>query len=62
MDHQQKTWGQKVKSALSNISLEPVIFTQAFTYGLSSVISQNLIIEKVCHDFGYNKTFCDNCS
>ena len=56
---QMSRW-QRVKEALSLVSLEPVIFLQTFTWGLSSVIGQNLIIEKVCHDLGYSKTICDD--
>jgi len=42
------------------ITVEPAIFLQSFNWGLQSVISQNMMIAKVCHDFGYNKTICAN--
>ena len=42
------TWLQKAKQSISLLSLEPVVFLQTFTWGLASVISQNLIIDKVC--------------
>jgi len=42
------------------ITVEPAIFLQSFNWGLQSVISQNLMIAKVCRDFGYNATICAN--
>ena len=42
------------------ITVEPAIFLQSFNWGLQSVISQNLMIAKVCRDFGYNQTICAN--
>ena len=51
MEEQQNTripWIQKVRQSLSLISLEPIVFLQTFTWGLASVIGQNLIIDKVC--------------
>jgi len=60
MVQEQRTWGQKAKSAISKVSLEPIIFTMTFGWGLCMVISQNLIIDKVCHDLGFNKTICAN--
>ena len=41
-------WLQKVRQSLSLLSLEPIVFLQTFTWGLASVIGQNLIIDKVC--------------
>ena len=42
------------------ITVEPAIFLQSFNWGLQSVISQNMMIAKVCRDFGYNQTICAN--
>ena len=42
------SWGQKIVHVLGLISIEPAIFLQTFTWGLQMVITQNLIIEKVC--------------
>ena len=39
----------------------PVVFNtnpQTFCWGLQSVISQDLMIAKICRDFGYNQTVC----
>ena len=41
-------WLQKIRQSLSLLSLEPIVFLQTFTWGLASVIGQNLIIDKVC--------------
>jgi len=40
------------------ITVEPAIFLQTFCWGLQSVISQDLMIAKICRDFGYNQTVC----
>ena len=60
METEQRTKMQKLRDTLSLISLEPMIFLQTFTWGLSSVISQNLIIEKVCRDLGYSDNVCQD--
>jgi len=52
------TWGQKMTHMLSLISIEPAIFMQTFTWGLQMVITQNLIIDKVCRDLGYSEEVC----
>ena len=43
-----ETRWQKMVSLLTIISIEPAIFMQTFTWGLQMVITQNLMIEKVC--------------
>ena len=51
MEEQQDAripWLQKFRQSLSLLSLEPIVFLQTFTWGLASVIGQNLIIDKVC--------------
>ena len=57
---ESRTWVHKMKDALSLLSLEPIIFLQTFTWGLGSVIQQNLIIAKVCKDLGYSPEICDD--
>ena len=57
---ESRTWVHKMKDALSLLSLEPIIFLQTFTWGLGSVIQQNLIIAKVCKDLGYSLEICDD--
>eukprot|EP00092_Neocalanus_flemingeri_P016667 GFUD01018030.1.p1 GENE.GFUD01018030.1~~GFUD01018030.1.p1 ORF type:complete len:510 (-),score=61.02 GFUD01018030.1:1014-2492(-) len=52
------TWGQKMSHALNLITIEPAIFMQTFTWGLQMVITQNLIIEKVCRDLDYSAEVC----
>ena len=42
------TWRQKIVHVVGLISIEPAIFMQTLTWGLQMVITQNLIIEKVC--------------
>ena len=57
---ESRTWVHKMKDALSLLSLEPIIFLQTFTWGLGSVIQQNLIIAKVCKDLGYSQEICED--
>ena len=57
---ESRRWSQRIKHALSLLSLEPIIFLQTFTWGLGSVIQQNLIIAKVCKDLGYSQDICDD--
>jgi len=57
---ESRRWVQKMKDALSLLSLEPIIFLQTFTWGLGSVIQQNLIIAKVCKDLGYSQEICED--
>jgi PCFT/HCP family folate transporter-like MFS transporter 1/3 len=52
------SWGQKIVHVLGLISIEPAIFLQTFTWGLQMVITQNLIIEKVCRDLDYSEEVC----
>jgi len=52
------TWCQKVVHVLKLITIEPAIFMQTFTWGLQMVITQNLIIEKVCRDLEYSAEIC----
>jgi len=53
-----ETHWQKMVSLLSLISIEPAIFMQTFTWGLQMVITQNLMIEKVCRDLEYSDDIC----
>ena len=55
---ERRSWYQRLREGLSLVSLEPIIFLNSFTWGLCSVIGQNLLIEKVCHDLGYSDVVC----
>ena len=57
---EEGSWSVRIRAGFKIITIEPVIFLQTFTWGLSSVISQNLIIAKQCHDLGYHKDICDD--
>ena len=47
-----------MRECLKIITIEPAIFLQTFTWGLGSVIGQNLLIAKQCHDLGYDSAVC----
>ena len=51
---------QKLTALVSHLSLEPIIFLHTFTWALGSVIQQNLIIGKVCHDLGFSEDICED--
>ena len=51
---------QMLMDLVSHLSLEPIIFLHTFTWALGSVIQQNLVIEKVCHDLGYSPDICED--
>ena len=53
-----QSWTKKMRDCLKIITIEPAIFLQTFTWGLGSVISQNLLIAKECHDLGYDSLVC----
>lgn len=53
-----ENWRQKMAHVLNLISIEPAIFMQTFTWGLQMVITQNLLIEKVCRDLEYSVDVC----
>jgi len=53
-------WIRRLRECRSVMTIEPVIFLQTFTWGLASVISQNLLIAKQCHDLGYDTETCDD--
>jgi len=62
-DHEIREGGfpslkEKVKLALKMISIEPALFMMTFSFGLTMVINQNLIIDKVCRDLGYSQAIC----
>ena len=57
---QSPSWSWRFREALKIMTIEPVIFLLTFTWGLGSVISQNLLIAKQCHDLGYLKEICDD--
>ena len=42
----QPGWGARLRSIRNIITIEPAIFLQTFTWGLQSVITQNLMISK----------------
>jgi len=49
------------RRSLSLISIEPAIFLGTLGYGLSSIISQNLLIDKVCLvNLKYDPAICSN--
>ena len=52
------SWIQKLRGCSEIITIEPAIFLQTFTWGLASVIGQNLLIAKQCHDLGYSSQIC----
>jgi len=54
------TWRQKIVHVVGLISIEPAIFMQTLTWGLQMVITQNLIIEKVCRDLDFSEEVCAN--
>jgi len=58
MEEGRRPWVQRARHVMSLLSLEPIVFLQTFTWGLSSVISQNLVIEKVCRDLGFSVAVC----
>ena len=52
------SWIQKLRGCSEIITIEPAIFLQTFTWGLASVIGQNLLIAKQCHDLRYSSQIC----
>eukprot|EP00088_Acartia_fossae_P028786 TRINITY_DN29620_c0_g2_i1.p1 TRINITY_DN29620_c0_g2~~TRINITY_DN29620_c0_g2_i1.p1 ORF type:complete len:482 (-),score=0.43 TRINITY_DN29620_c0_g2_i1:270-1715(-) len=51
---------QRTRRYLSVITLEPALILLTFSWGLSSVIGQNLIILKSCRDLGYSDSICSD--
>jgi len=49
-----------LKRVIGGITLEPALFLQTFSWGLSMVIGQNLLIDKCCRDLGYEDEICSD--
>ena len=51
----------KIKTILSNITIEPAMFLIMFTSHLDHIAHSQMVLDKCCKiDFGYNDTVCDN--
>ena len=51
----------KIKTIISNITIEPAMFLIMFTSHLDHIAHSQMVLDKCCKiDFGYNDTVCDN--
>ena len=53
--------GRRLHLAITNITIEPVLFLIYFTSSMDTVTVDQMVIEKAClNDFHYPEDVCDN--
>lgn len=58
---EKKKYLKSLKSLLSSITVEPILFSHAFALGLHFVTNETLLLDKVCRtELDYCDSICDN--